>query len=113
MGLFGPFTYKNKKGKKFWLHMKRRGRGVLYFFSKEPIGAINSLPKGFKVAENPKTGMPFIKRDEGGLLNSLFGTLRKKETGEEQKESGDTEEKEETEETGTENQETTETSEEQ
>lgn len=89
MGWFSPFIYKNKKGKKFWLHMKQRGKGVLYFFSKKPEGAINDLPKGFAVIENEKTGMPMLKRKEPGMLeNILSGTGKKKEAkeGEEPKE---------------------------
>lgn len=89
MGWFSPFIYKNKKGKKFWLHMKQRGKGVLYFFSKKPEGAINDLPKGFTVIENEKTGLPLLKRKEPGMLeNILSGTGKKKEAkeGEESKE---------------------------
>ena len=80
MGLFSPFIYKNKKGKKFWLHMKQRGKGVLYYFSDNPEGAINSLPKGFMVFENPKTGLPMIKKGQSGILATILGGLgRKKE----------------------------------
>lgn len=86
MGLFSPFIYTNKKGKKFWLHMKQRGKGVLYFFSTKPEGAINSLPKGFTVTENPKTGMPFLKKGEAGVLASIVGRFGgKKEKTEEAK----------------------------
>lgn len=88
MGLFSPFIYTNKQGKKFWLHVKKRGKGYLYFFSKDPTGAINNLPKGFTVTENKTTGMPYIKRKEGGLLGNLLGGLGKKkeETAEEKEE---------------------------
>lgn len=79
MGLFSPYIYKNKKGKKFWLHMKKRGKGTLYFFSSKPEGALNGLPKGFTVVENEKTGMPFLKKKEGGILGSLFGKKKPKE----------------------------------
>ena len=75
MGLFSPFIYTNKKGQKFWLHVKIRGRGFLYYFSKDPTDAINSLPKEFTVKENPKTGMPFIKKKEGGFLERVLGNF--------------------------------------
>lgn len=84
MGLFGPFIYKNKDGKKFWLHMRKRGKATLYFFSKDPRGSINSLPKGFTVIENSTTGFPFLKKKVGGMLGGLFKkTPEKKLTGEE------------------------------
>jgi hypothetical protein len=72
MGLFGPYIYKNKYEKKFWLHMKKKGKSTLYYFSKDPRGAINSLPKGYTVTENPMTGFPFVKKKAGGLASGLF-----------------------------------------
>ena len=92
MGLFGPFIYKNKKGKRFWLHMRKKGKSTLYFFSKDPRGAINSLPRGFTVVENPKTGLPFVKRKTGGILGGLFKKLPEKKIWE--KESTETAQKE-------------------
>ena len=52
MGLFGPFVYKTKKGQKFFLHATQRGKVKLFYFSKDPAGAINSLPAGYEVVEN-------------------------------------------------------------
>jgi len=78
MGLFGPYIYTNKKGKKFWLHMRKKGKSTIYFFSKDPREAINSLPRGFTVVENPKTGLPFVKRKTGGLLSILFKKVPEK-----------------------------------
>jgi hypothetical protein len=72
MGLFGPYVYKNKHGQKFWLHMKERGKAKLYYFSKDPIGALNNLPRGYEVVENPITGVPFLKKKSGGFFFSLF-----------------------------------------
>ncbi len=83
MGLFGPYIYTNKKGKKFWLHMRKKGKSTIYFFSKDPRGAINSLPRGFTVVENPKTGLPFVKRKTGGLLGGLFKKVTEKKLTEE------------------------------
>ncbi len=83
MGLFGPYIYTNKKGKKFWLHMRKRGKSTIYFFSKDPRGAINSLPRGFTVIENPTTGLPFVKRKTGGILGGLFKKVPEKKISEE------------------------------
>ena len=66
MGLFGPFIYKTKTGKKFWLHIKEKGKSKLFYFSKDPAGALNGLPGGYEVVENPKTMMPFLKKKAGG-----------------------------------------------
>ncbi len=62
MGLFGPYIYENKNKKKFWLHIRKKGKSTLYFFSKDPRGAINDLPHGYAVTENPMTGFPFVKK---------------------------------------------------
>ncbi len=79
MGLFTPYIYKNKKGKKYWLHVKEYRGKKLYYFSQEPVGAIKSLPPGFEVIENPKTGLPFLKRKTGGgFFGKLFGTKKPK-----------------------------------
>ncbi len=58
--------------------MKKKGKATLYFFSKDPRGAINALPKGFTVVENPKTGLPFLKRKAGGILGGLFKKVPEK-----------------------------------
>ena len=78
MGFFGPYIYKNSRNKKFWLHMRKRGKVTLYFFSKDPRGAINTLPRRFTVVENPRTGMPFVKKKTGGLLGGLFKKIPEK-----------------------------------
>ena len=78
MGLLSPFIYKNKYENKFWLHMRKKGKATLYFFSKDPRGSINSLPKGYMVVENPITGFPFLKKKAGGLLGGMFKKLPEK-----------------------------------
>lgn len=50
------FSCKNKKGVEFWLH----SRGKLFFFSKNPEGAID-LPENLTVIEGP-TGLPMVKK---------------------------------------------------
>lgn len=75
MGLFSPFVYTAKNGKKFWLHVREKGKQKLYYFSKDPTGALRDLPKGYEVVENPVTGMPFLKKKEA----KGFSLFRKKE----------------------------------
>ncbi|MCX8178850.1 MAG: hypothetical protein N3D75_03405 [Candidatus Aenigmarchaeota archaeon] len=61
------YEHKNKKGQKYYLHMKNvklksTGRmQTIYYFSKDAKGSID-LPQGYKVVENPKTGLPFLKK---------------------------------------------------
>lgn len=74
MGLFSLFTYKSKNGKKYWLHMKERNNVKLYYLSKNPVGALQNLPKGYMVIENPKTHMPMLKKGKSaGFLSKLLG----------------------------------------
>ena len=72
MGLLGPYIYENRNNKKFWLHMTKKGKLTLYYFSKDPRGSINNLPKGYMVVENPMTGFPFLKKKTGGGLGGMF-----------------------------------------
>lgn len=67
MGLFGPYIYENKNGDKFFLHLKRRGERELYYFSKDPKGALKGLPKGFEVFENETSGLPMLRKKEPGI----------------------------------------------
>jgi hypothetical protein len=71
MGLFGPFVYKSKNGQKFWLHSREKGKQKLFYFSREREGALNYLPKGFKVIENTETGMPMLKKRKGGFFDII------------------------------------------
>jgi hypothetical protein len=74
MGLFGPYVYKTKSGQKFFLHMKEKGKTRLYYFSKESVGALNSLPRGYEVMENTASGLPFMKKKTIGGLFSVSPT---------------------------------------
>jgi hypothetical protein len=79
MGIFGPFVYKSKKtGQKYWLHVKIRGNSKVYYFSKDPANALFSLPWGYEVVENPKTGLPFLRRKTSFGLLSLFKPKKEK-----------------------------------
>ena len=72
MGLLGTFVFRDKKrNKNFWLHMKIKGKTKLYYFSKDPKDAVGSLPKGFEVVEDDKSGLPFLKKKKGGLLGGI------------------------------------------
>jgi hypothetical protein len=89
MGLFGPYIFKNKKGKKFWLHMKVKGKSRIYYFSKDPKGAINSIPKGYEAMEEPKTGLPFLRKKAGGFLGIFSGKGKVKKDEKPQKQVGE------------------------
>jgi YHS domain-containing protein len=58
------YEHKSKNGKEYFLHTVKSKYGAdLYYFS----GTLNKeraidLPAGFKVIENPKTGLPMLKR---------------------------------------------------
>lgn len=52
------YEHTNSKNVKYYLHQK----GHLLFFSKNPEGAIDNLPAGLKVEENPRTGLPMVKK---------------------------------------------------
>jgi hypothetical protein len=72
MGLLSPYCYKTRAGKKFWLHMKRRGKTTLYYFSKNPVGAIFNIPRGYKVVKAPGKDLPMLKKGASGLFGSIF-----------------------------------------
>ncbi|MEM7821651.1 MAG: hypothetical protein QXX38_02470 [Candidatus Aenigmatarchaeota archaeon] len=52
--------------------MKVKGKAKIYYFSKDPTGAIFNLPYGYEVVENPKTGMPFLRKKSSFGIFSLF-----------------------------------------
>jgi hypothetical protein len=52
------YSHKNSKGQTYWLHT--RG-GRLFFFSKNPEESID-LPETLTVTENPRTGLPMVKK---------------------------------------------------
>ncbi|MEM5773960.1 MAG: hypothetical protein AAGU05_03085 [Anaerolineaceae bacterium] len=60
------YKHTNSKGQSYFLHAKERklkdGRtSYLYFFSKEEKGALDAVPKGYKVSETG-TGMLVLKK---------------------------------------------------
>lgn len=75
MGLFGPFKYTNEEGETYWLHANETGDRTLYYFSKNPDGALPNLPDGHKVVENPASHMPYLKRGRGGFIGKIMELL--------------------------------------
>jgi hypothetical protein len=72
MGLLSAYVYKTRDGKKFWLHMKRKGKVTLYYFSKDPNGALFNIPKGYEVTKNPRVDLPMLKKNAGGMFGGLL-----------------------------------------
>jgi len=62
------FQHTNSKGQTYNLHMKdvnlKGGRVQrIYFFARDVReGAVDSLPAGYKVVENSRTGLPILKK---------------------------------------------------
>jgi hypothetical protein len=61
MGFFGTYSYKNKKGELYYLHLWEKGKKKIFHFSKDAIGAVD-LPPGYEVIESQTTGMPVLRR---------------------------------------------------
>lgn len=73
MAFLGIYIYKSKKGQKYYLHMSKKGNRVLYYFSKDPADALPAVPAGYEVVENPKTGLPMLRKKK---VPGLFDVLR-------------------------------------
>jgi hypothetical protein len=63
-----PYRYENRKGQTYYLHGKevtlQNGRQQrIFYFAREPKAgeALDDLPPGREVVENPRTGLPFLK----------------------------------------------------
>jgi hypothetical protein len=63
------FTVTSKKsGKLYYLHSKEvilagnRKQIIFYFAGKQEKNALNSLPAGYEVMENSKTGLPMLRK---------------------------------------------------
>jgi hypothetical protein len=62
------YSHVNSKGQTYYLHMRdvtlKGGRVQrIYFFGREvKDGAIDALPDGYIVVENPRTGLPILKK---------------------------------------------------
>lgn len=62
------YNHTNSKGQTYYLHQRdvilKGGREQrIYFFAREvKDGAIDALPEGYIVVENPRTGLPILKK---------------------------------------------------
>ena len=63
-----PYSHKNSKGQTYYLHGRDvtlqggRKQRIHYFGREVKEGALDSIPPGHEVVENPRTGLPFLKR---------------------------------------------------
>ena len=63
-----PYRYENRKGQAYYLHGKEvtlqngRKQRIYYFARAAKAGeALDALPPGTQIVENPRTGLPFLK----------------------------------------------------
>jgi hypothetical protein len=63
------FEYRNKKGQTYYLHGKtvtlQNGRKQqIFYFAREqkPGEALDQMPAGYRIQENERTGLPFLKK---------------------------------------------------
>ena len=63
------FQYKNKKGQNYFLHGKNvtlqngRQQQIYYFAREEKAGeTVDAIPSGYRIEENDRTGLPFLKK---------------------------------------------------
>lgn len=62
------FTHTNSKGQTYYLHQRdvtlKGGRiQRIYFFAREQKeGVQDAMPEGYVVVENPRTGLPILKK---------------------------------------------------
>jgi hypothetical protein len=63
-----PYRYENSRGQTYYLHgkevtLQNGRRQQIYYFAREPKAgeALDALPPGRAVIENPRTGLPFLK----------------------------------------------------
>ena len=63
-----PYTHTNRKGQTYYLHgkevtLQNGRRQQIYSFARAPKAgeALDALPPGRAVIENPRTGLPFLK----------------------------------------------------
>ena len=62
-----PYRYENSRGQTYYLHGKevtlQNDRKQIFWFARAPKAgeALDALPPGRAVVENPRTGLPFLK----------------------------------------------------
>lgn len=63
------YEHTNSKGQKYYLHQKDvtlkggRVQRIYYFAREEKEGTIDAVPEGMMVVENPRTGLPILKKE--------------------------------------------------
>ena len=66
-----PFSFTNNRGRVYYLHAKtvelrnHHRQRIYYFASEEQDGVLSEVPDGLEVVENPRTGLPFLRRLRG------------------------------------------------
>ena len=62
------YEHKNKKGQTYILHGKEvelqngRKQRIFFFAREQKEGALDAIPDGYRVEENERTGLPFLKK---------------------------------------------------
>jgi hypothetical protein len=62
------YEHRNKKGQTYYLHGKevtlQNGRKQqIFYFAREPKAeALDAVPAGYRIEENERTGLPFLKK---------------------------------------------------
>lgn len=63
------YEYKNKKGVKYYLHTtsfvlkgSNKKQTIYYFAKKTGQGAMSEIPKGYKLLESKRSGLPVLKK---------------------------------------------------
>lgn len=64
------YSHTNSRDQQYYLHMKdvtlKGGRlQRIYFFARDVReGAVDAMPDGYMAVENPRTGLPVLKRSQ-------------------------------------------------
>ncbi|MEI6581626.1 MAG: hypothetical protein WCN86_02025 [bacterium] len=62
------FSHENSKGQTYYLHSKEvtlkggRLQRIYYFGREAKEAAIDAMPDGYIIVENPRTGLPILKK---------------------------------------------------
>jgi len=57
-----------KNSKEYYLHTANTPNGgKLYFFSGKPEGALTEIPEGYETSENPRTGLPILRKIKAAI----------------------------------------------
>jgi hypothetical protein len=63
-----PYRYQNSKGQTYYLHgkevtLQNDRKQQIFYFAREakPGEALDAVPAGKAIIENPRTGLPFLK----------------------------------------------------